>query len=77
MDISVVIITKNEAHIIEKTLQSLQGISNDITNKNVALLNGTHAIILLIVSITLTLIGGFIPAKIASKKDPVEALRSE
>ncbi len=30
MDISVVIITKNEAHIIEKTLQSLQGISNDI-----------------------------------------------
>lgn len=45
--------------------------------KNVALLNGTHAIILLIVSITLTLIGGFIPAKIASKKDPVEALRTE
>ncbi len=30
MDISVVIITKNEAHIIEKTLQSLQGTFSDI-----------------------------------------------
>ena len=30
MDLSVVIITKNEGHIIGTTLQSLQGISNDI-----------------------------------------------
>jgi len=30
MDISVVIITKNEAHIITNTLQSLQAVSNDI-----------------------------------------------
>ncbi|MBS1731195.1 MAG: glycosyltransferase family 2 protein [Bacteroidetes bacterium] len=30
MDISVVIITKNEAHIIEKTLQSLAGLFDDI-----------------------------------------------
>ena len=30
MDISVVIITKNEGHIIDKTLQSVQGITNDI-----------------------------------------------
>jgi glycosyltransferase involved in cell wall biosynthesis len=30
MNISVVIITKNEAHIIETTLQSLQSITNDI-----------------------------------------------
>jgi putative ABC transport system permease protein len=44
---------------------------------NVAKLNIVHAIVLLIVSVTLTLIGGFIPAKIASKKDPVEALRTE
>ena len=28
--LSVVIITKNEAHIIENTLQSLQGVSDDI-----------------------------------------------
>ena len=35
------------------------------------------AIILVIISITLTLIAGLIPSKIASKKDPVEALRTE
>jgi ABC-type antimicrobial peptide transport system permease subunit len=35
------------------------------------------AIILIGLSIVLTLIGGLIPAKAASKKDPVEALRSE
>lgn len=33
--------------------------------------------ILIILSIILTLVGGLIPAKKASKKDPVEALRSE
>lgn len=35
------------------------------------------ALILIVLSIILTLIGGLIPAKAASKKDPVEALRSE
>ncbi len=35
------------------------------------------AIILIIISIILTVIAGFIPAKIASKKDPVIALRTE
>lgn len=35
------------------------------------------ALILIILSVILTLIGGLIPAKAASKKDPVEALRSE
>lgn len=44
---------------------------------NVAQLNPIHAIILVIVSVTLTIIGGLIPASIASKKDPVEALRTE
>ncbi len=42
-----------------------------------AALATNSAIILIIVSIILTLIGGLIPAKSASKKDPVEALRSE
>ena len=45
--------------------------------KNVAVLNPMHALILIVISITLTLLGGFIPAKIASKKDPVIALRTE
>ena len=35
------------------------------------------AAILIVLSVILTLIGGLIPAKAASKKDPVEALRSE
>ncbi len=42
-----------------------------------ASLNIHNALILVILSIILTLIGGLIPARTASKKDPVEALRSE
>ena len=45
--------------------------------KNVAQLNPLHALILVIISVTLTMIGGFIPSKMAAKKDPVVALRSE
>ncbi len=44
---------------------------------NIASLNIIHAIILVIISILLTLLSGFIPAKMAAKKDPVIALRSE
>ena len=36
-----------------------------------------NAIILVILSVILTLIGGIIPARAASKKDPVIALRTE
>ena len=53
-------------------------ILKNLTNlENVAILNPWHAIILIIVSVTLTLIGGSIPANMASKKDPVIALRTE
>ena len=45
--------------------------------EDVAKLKVLHEIILLTISVSLTLLGGFIPAKIASKKDPVEALRTE
>lgn len=44
---------------------------------DVAKMNPIHAIILISVSILLTLIGGYIPAKIASRKDPVDSLRTE
>ncbi len=44
---------------------------------NVAKLNPIHAILLVLISVLLTLIGGAIPSRIASKKDPVEALRTE
>ena len=42
-----------------------------------ARLNIDNAFVLVILAIILTLIGGLIPARAASKKDPVEALRSE
>lgn len=42
---------------------------------NIAILPVKGAIILVIISITLTIIAGLIPSKMASKKDPVEALR--
>ncbi len=45
--------------------------------EDVAQLQPTHAIALIIVSTALTMLGGHIPARIASKKDAVEALRSE
>ncbi len=47
----------------------------NISNASILPING--AIILIIISVLLTVIAGFIPAKIASKKDPVEALRTE
>lgn len=44
---------------------------------NVAKLNIIHALILVIINVILTIIGGAIPARMASKKDPVIALRTE
>ncbi len=44
---------------------------------NVAVLNPLYALGLATLSIILTIIGGMIPAKMAAKKDPVTALRSE
>ncbi|CCY46463.1 aBC transporter [Firmicutes bacterium CAG:822] len=52
-------------------IENLSGLAN------VAKLNPVHALILIIISMALTIIGGAIPANIASRKDPVEALRTE
>ena len=45
--------------------------------KNISILPLGGAVALIIISIVLTLIAGLIPSRVASKKDPVEALRSE
>ncbi len=44
---------------------------------NVATLLASHAFLLVVISTVLTVLGGYIPAKMASKKDAVEALRTE
>ena len=43
----------------------------------VAQLNPLHGLSLLGISVALTLLGGMLPARMAAKKDPVEALRTE
>jgi putative ABC transport system permease protein len=45
--------------------------------KNVAKLPVLGGAALVLISVLLTMIGGLIPSKLAAKKDPVEALRSE
>ena len=52
-------------------------IKNATNLDNVARLSIYHAVLMIIISIVITVIGGLIPAKMASKKDPVEALRTE
>lgn len=52
-------------------IENLSGLAN------VAKLNIIHAIILVMISVILTVIGGAIPANMASKRDPVIALRTE
>lgn len=52
-------------------------IKNVADVSNLAKLPIVGAVILIVISMLLTMIAGLIPAKIASKKDPVEALRSE
>ena len=56
---------------INMLIESLAGLPN------VANLNPIPAFVLLIISVTLTVLSGFIPSKMASKKDPVIALRTE
>jgi len=43
----------------------------------IARLSPSVALIMLLLSVRLTMIEGIIPARLAAKKDPVEALRSE
>ena len=52
-------------------IEHITGISN------VALLPWQGGVILVVISVLLTLIAGLVPAGVAAKKDPVEALRTE
>ena len=44
---------------------------------SLAVMHPLHALVLIVISVLLTFISGFIPSRIASKKDPVAALRTE
>ena len=68
LGIIVTIILNIPINAIIKSLTDIEGISK---------LPFMGAIILISISIILTVIAGLIPAKMASKKDPVEALRTE
>lgn len=53
-------------------------IIENLTNvANIAILPWQGAVILILISIFLTMVAGLIPARMAAKKDPVEALRTE
>ena len=53
-------------------------IVNNLTSvTNIAKLPIMGGIILIVISVLLTLVAGLIPSRLASKKDPVEALRTE
>ena len=52
-------------------------VENVANIENIASLPALGAIILIAISMILTIIAGLIPSRIASKKDPVEALRTE
>ena len=56
---------------INSLIYSLTGL------ENCAVLNPLHAILLVVISTVLTMLGGFIPAKMAARRDAVDALRSE
>ena len=68
LGIGITILLNIPINIIIKNMTGISGIASLPINGGIALV---------IISMLLTVIAGLIPAKMASKKDPVEALRSE
>ena len=66
-----ILITYAVCAVVNLVVRSLIGISA------IAVLTVPTALIMVAVSVALTLVSGLIPAGLAAKKDPVEALRSE
>ena len=52
-------------------------IENLANVSNISSLPPVGGALLVLISVVLTMVAGLIPAKFASKKDPVEALRTE
>ena len=55
----------------------IKNVAGGSITSNIAMLSPISAIVLIAISIVLTLVAGFVPSKIAAKKDPVKALRTE
>ena len=68
LGIGVTIVLNIPINLIIKAITNISGIAN---------LPFVGAIILVVISMFLTIIAGLIPSKMASNKDPVEALRTE
>ena len=68
LGIAVTLLLNIPINIIIKNITGISGIAK---------LPLVGAIVLIIISVILTLIAGLVPSRMASKKDPVEALRSE
>ena len=68
MGIVITLLLNIPINLIIKSMVNISGIAK---------LPVRGAIVLIVISIILTVLAGFIPSKIASKKDPVEALRTE
>jgi putative ABC transport system permease protein len=68
LGVLITVILNIPINVIIKALTDVSGISK---------LPLGGAIVLVLISTVLTMIAGLIPAKVASKKDPVEALRTE
>ena len=62
-------------NLIIANLDAVKNLSVAITS--IALLNPLHALALVVLSVVLTVVAGLVPARIAAKRDPVVALRSE
>jgi ABC-type antimicrobial peptide transport system permease subunit len=69
--VSAIVITLLLCIPINAIVQSLLGV------ENIALLPLEYSIMLIAISVVLTLLAGFIPSRIAARKDPVVALRTE
>ena len=55
----------------------IRAVAGGAINQQIAILDPIVAVVLVVISILLTLVAGFVPSKIAANKDPVKALRSE